>query len=95
MQDCPFCGEKTISNFSKFMLGPARSIICSNCKSKISISWWSMVLVLMYIVLMRTIMSLNDSGLSLFLLILSLIPYGIAHFHLVPLVVRESREIRK
>ena len=44
MQKCPNCGEKTIKNSSKFLSGPAIIIECSNCKSRVSISWYSLLI---------------------------------------------------
>lgn len=44
MYKCPKCGEETISKFNKFMLGPGRTIRCSNCNSRVSVSWWTLVI---------------------------------------------------
>lgn len=39
--NCPNCDEPTISYWRKQFLGPARSIRCSSCNAKISVSWAS------------------------------------------------------
>jgi len=50
MLECPNCKEKSIKKSTKFWLGPAKKTVCSNCKSCLSISWWSLVIFIMLIV---------------------------------------------
>lgn len=88
MQKCPICGENTISDMSKLSLGPARSITCSKCGSKISISWWALVAMLIFMIPLLNYMNSNESTISLIIFLVSIIAYLFVHLKLVPLVVR-------
>lgn len=39
MYRCPSCGAPTITFWQKQLLGPAKTIRCSNCNARISVSW--------------------------------------------------------
>lgn len=71
------------------MLGPARNVVCSHCHSNVSVSWSSVVVLMVFMIPMISLVSSRQSGMSLFILILSLIPYSIVHFKFIPLVVRK------
>ena len=40
--ECPHCHKPAIPAWRKAMLGPARSVTCSECGGKFSVSWSSM-----------------------------------------------------
>ncbi len=50
MFECPNCKEKTIKKWSKFCLGPVRSIKCDCCGKKISIPYKSLYFMALYLV---------------------------------------------
>ncbi len=90
MNKCPNCGEETISNFSKFMLGPGRTIECKNCHEEISVSWWTMVLLLVVLMVM---FSIDDriSMASYTVISLGLIvAYLLIHKYFIKLVVKKD-----
>lgn len=88
MQKCPNCGEKTITNLSKFMLGPGRTIECRNCKARVSISWYTMLIMLPIIVL-----NLLDIPYSFEAFIATMIVYTYIHWKFIPLRVRKSKSL--
>ena len=90
MNKCPSCGEETISDFSKFMLGPGRSIDCPNCHARISISWWTMVLLLVVLAVIFTLDNLVSMGIYLTVSISTIGLYLVIHKFFVPLVVRKE-----
>ena len=49
MYRCPHCNEPTISRMDKFLMGSARTKQCSNCNGDWSISWMSMLWILVFI----------------------------------------------
>ncbi len=91
MYNCPKCGEETISSFRKLMLGPGRTIRCSNCNSRISVSWWTWIIfvgVLSFTFVLRDILDPGvDFALTVVLLGLDLY----IHMKYIPLVVRDRK----
>lgn len=50
MKKCPNCGNDTISNLSKFFLGPATEIKCKECGARITVPMKSLLLFLPYLI---------------------------------------------
>lgn len=46
MNECPNCGQQAMGWLKKSTLGPARSVQCANCGHKVSVPWWSILIVL-------------------------------------------------
>jgi len=91
MQRCPNCEEETISNLSKFMLGPGRTIECGNCKARISVSWYTLLIVIVIIVLINQINNTYDSGESWMIFVALMIVYTYIHWKFIPLRVRKRK----
>ncbi len=90
MNKCPNCGELTISNYKKFMLGPGRTIECPSCKARISVSWWTMALLLGMLMIMFTIDDLLSSGVYTIVALGVMGVYLFIHKHFIPLEVRKD-----
>ena len=91
MQKCPKCGEETISNSDKFMLGPGRTIECSNCKARVSVSWYTMLILVGIIVVLNLISTMFDRGVGLVIFAALMIVYTYVQWKFIPLVVRKGK----
>jgi len=90
MNKCPNCGEATISNYKKFMLGPGRTIECPGCKARISVSWWTMALLLGMLMIMFTIDDMLSSGVYTIVALGLMGVYMFIHKNFIPLEVRKD-----
>ncbi len=50
MYDCPHCGKTAMSWLTKSFLGPGRSVKCRECGKRVSVSWWSMIVIVPLII---------------------------------------------
>jgi hypothetical protein len=86
---CPHCGEGGISGVRKFFLGPLRTTSCSRCGRPVSIPYWSIVIVVPWLIALVMVLAIPDRALygfwlgSLSVVLMSLIWAGF-----VPLVKR-------
>ena len=92
MQKCPNCGEETISNWSKFMSGPARVIKCSNCNASVSISWYTFFCMMGIIAGVSVFRDKIDEIMYMCLFIFAMFVYTYIHYKFIPLRVRKGRE---
>ena len=46
MLTCPHCGEQAVSVWTKMALGPTTSVRCRHCRKPVSVSRWSIALIL-------------------------------------------------
>lgn len=90
MNKCPNCGEETISDYKKFMLGPGRTIDCPNCNAKISVSWWTMVMLLVVLIVIFTLDDLVSMGVYAAVSMATIGLYLVVHKLFVPLVVKKD-----
>lgn len=89
MHKCPNCGEETISNLSKLMLGPGRTIQCKSCNSRVSVSWWSSVIFIIFLIGIYSMKSILDIQLTMVLGTLLMVLYLLIHLFFIPLEVRK------
>jgi len=70
MYNCPHCNKPTIKRVTKFFMGSARTAKCSSCNGDWSISWVSMlwIMILIIPVLFTSNILLQVGGLTLGLL---------------------------
>ncbi len=93
MFKCPNCKNKSISKWSKFFLGPIRSIKCSQCGCRISIPYKSLYWMILYIifafVMLKSII-INQYKILVFILLTTIVIYLFYRF--IPLVVKLERK---
>lgn len=93
MLECPNCKEKTIPKFKKFWLGPARSIRCEHCDCKVSIPYWSLLIVPIYLGGMLMLPRLDfPAFVTIALVIIGCIGMTYFHYRFVPLVVKLKKK---
>ncbi len=46
MNECPSCNHEAMGMLKKMTLGPARTVRCKNCNTKLSVPYWTMIIVL-------------------------------------------------
>jgi len=91
MQKCPNCGEETITNLSKFRLGPAGTIECNNCKASVSISWYMMLFVIGIIVVLNLISDMYGPIVGWVIFAALMLAYTYIMWKFIPLRVRKSK----
>jgi len=90
MHKCPSCGEKTISISRKLMLGPGRTILCKNCNSRISVSRWTFVIFIVFLIGVYSIRSELDAQISMVLGTVLMGIYLLIHLFFIPLEIRKD-----
>lgn len=65
---CPHCGEATISGLRRACLGPALPTKCSSCGRKVGVPWWSLVVILPWLLALVIQYELIEGGLLSFAL---------------------------
>ncbi len=88
--NCPKCGEKSISNFEKLCLGPASTTRCSVCNTRISVSWWPAFIMGLSLFAMYYLGSKLSLGLYFCIGIVIVPTYLYLHVKIVPLVERKE-----
>ena len=93
MFECPNCKEKTIKKWSKFCLGPVRSVRCDSCGKKVSIPYKSLYFMAAYLIFIFAIPRLIEFNHYLFIAIIIvtvLVSYLLYKY--VPLIVKFEEE---
>ncbi len=90
MHKCPSCGERTISSFTKIMLGPGRTIRCKNCNSRVSVSMLTWVIFVSFIIGIFTMKSVLDAQATMVLGTVAMGIYLLIHIFYIPLEIRKD-----
>lgn len=90
MHKCPSCGEKTISSSRKLMLGPGRTILCTNCNTRISVSWWTWIIFIGFLIGIFSIRSVLDDQVTMVLGTALMGIYLLIHLFFIPLESRKD-----
>jgi len=89
MFKCPNCDEKTISNYSKLLIGPVRSVSCKKCNASISIPYISLFFTVIYFVMILLVTKLNMFWMNqISILISSCVVFIYLHYRFVPLIIK-------
>ncbi len=90
MDRCPNCKVENIKIGTKVMVGPTRSILCTQCGALLTVPWYSIVLTILMIALI--IWFSNALSIDMYLLssIIVIAAYGFIKYKFVPLKIRKK-----
>jgi len=91
MNRCPNCNKRTISNLSKFNLGPLKSIECPNCRSQISVSWISIFYTFVIFVIMNFVITYFELDMLMSIIWICIVigVYCLIHIKYMPLRIKK------
>jgi len=90
MRTCPYCGQQALTARQKSTLGPVRSVPCQSCGKRVSVSRWSILAVVPFLIGIGAAWYLEASPLGIAALVVGVIAMFAVHEYAVPLVRRDA-----
>jgi len=87
---CPYCNNRAMSAMGKFMLGPARSVKCQSCAKRVSVSWASMISIVVGMAAYIVMKPFMEPKYILLALVPVVVLVFIIHYYFIKIVGREK-----
>ena len=86
--ECPKCHQKTVPVWRKMRLGPAKSVTCPNCGSRIGVPFAAMLAVIPFLIAIIAAGMVGSLALKVVLLVVGFLALLWIHYKFVPLTVK-------
>ena len=86
--ECPNCHQKTIPVWRKMFLGPASRVTCSNCGSRISVSYVALLAGIPFLIALVAAQIVGSLAVAAILLVVGALVMSWIHYKFVPLIVK-------
>ena len=86
--ECPNCHQPAISVWSKMFLGPARTIPCPSCKSRLSVPWLATLAVIPFLIGLIAAQLVGSFAVAAVLLVAGALAMAWIHYQFVPLIMK-------
>lgn len=90
MDQCPNCKVENIKIGTKVMVGPTRSILCTQCGAMLTVPWYSLLLTLSMIALIIWFSKVLEIDLYMLSSIIVIAAYVFIKYKFVPLKIRKK-----
>jgi len=93
--ECPNCHQQTIPLWRKMFLGPAASVKCTNCGSRISVPYSAMLAVAPFAIAIAAAQVVGSIAIAGTVLVIGALVMCWIHYQFVPLIVKERGEAKE
>lgn len=90
MDQCPNCKAKNIKIGTKVMVGPTRSILCTQCGALLTVPWYSILLTIMMVGLIFWFSKALTIDMYMLSSMIVIAAYVFIKLKLVPLKIRKK-----